>query len=276
VVAKPADEVADLEGIEAAIVGGALYANRWPANVRRFVRRNVRGLRKVPVWFFSSGPLDDSADRTALPASNEVAALAERVGAKAHVTFGGRLEKDAKGFPAAAMAKEHAGDWRNPERIRRWADGIGELLPIAVPGEAIDHPARGVWRWVAYGFIGWAACAALMGVLLQTVGLTAAMVLHAIAAPLIFVPLARRYFLPRGAREPLATAIFWVALIAGLDAVVVAWLFGRGFEMFASFAGMWLPLALIFGATWATGTLVSTLPWPKLPAKPPTSAARSA
>jgi hypothetical protein len=26
-----------------------------------------------------------------------------------------------QGFPASAMAKTHAGDWRDPERIRGWA-----------------------------------------------------------------------------------------------------------------------------------------------------------
>ena len=31
--------------------------------------------------------------------------MMEKVGAKGHVTFGGRLPADAKGFPASAMAK---------------------------------------------------------------------------------------------------------------------------------------------------------------------------
>jgi len=38
----------------------------------------------------------------------EVAVLMERVGARGHVTFGGRLSADAKGFPAAAQ--ETGGD----------------------------------------------------------------------------------------------------------------------------------------------------------------------
>jgi hypothetical protein len=32
--------------------------------------------------------------------------------------------------------------------------------------------------------------------------------------------------------------------------------------MFASVAASWLPFALIFLATWATGSLMSTMPWP--------------
>jgi menaquinone-dependent protoporphyrinogen oxidase len=70
VVAGPADEVRKLDTFDAVIVGGALYANRWPGKLRRFVNRHVGELRNVPVWFFSSGPLDDSADRENIPATH--------------------------------------------------------------------------------------------------------------------------------------------------------------------------------------------------------------
>jgi menaquinone-dependent protoporphyrinogen oxidase len=75
VVAVPAREVEGLGSFNAVIVGGALYANCWPRDVRHFVSRHVADLRKVPVWFFSSGPLDDSADRTEIPPTRQVADL---------------------------------------------------------------------------------------------------------------------------------------------------------------------------------------------------------
>jgi menaquinone-dependent protoporphyrinogen oxidase len=117
VVAAPVDQVGTLDSYEAVIVGGALYANCWPRTLRRFIERHVTQLRKLPVWFFSSGPLDASADREDIAATPQVDVLAERVGAKGHITFGGRLEPDVRGFPASAMAKTHSGDWRNPDRI---------------------------------------------------------------------------------------------------------------------------------------------------------------
>jgi menaquinone-dependent protoporphyrinogen oxidase len=267
VVALPAADVRVVAGFDAAVVGGALYANRWPGSVRRFVHRHVQALRRIPVWFFSSGPLDDSADRALIPATTEVAVLAERVGAMGHVTFGGRLRPDARGFPASAMAKKHSGDWRNPERIRVWAGEIAEALPAAVPGKAVDHPARSINRLAAYGAAGWLACAAIMGLLLRFAGLTAALIIHAVAAPAIFVALARRYFGARGAREPLPTAAAWTAIVAGLDVVVVAGGLMHTFEMFTSIAGTWLPLALIFLASWATGALMATMPRTK-PSEP--------
>jgi menaquinone-dependent protoporphyrinogen oxidase len=261
VTAVPTHKVRALDSFDAVIVGGALYANTWPGGARRFVNRHVRQLRKVPVWFFSSGPLDDTADRHDIPATTQVAVLGERVGAKGHVTFGGRLERDAKGFPASAMARKNSGDWRNPDRIRAWAAELAAELPTATPGAPVEHPARSTSRLLVHGFIGWVLCAATMGALLQIVSLTAALVLHAIAAPLFFMAIARHYFGARGARDPVPTAVVWTVLVALLDLVIVAGVVERSLEMFKSIAGTWLPFALIFLATWITGLVMSTMPW---------------
>lgn len=261
VVASSADEVRKLDAFDAVIVGGALYANRWPRNVRRFVNGHVEQLRKVPVWFFSSGPLDDSADHEDIPATMQVTVLAERAGAKGHITFGGRLEPNAKGFPASAMAKTKSGDWRNPERIRAWAAKLAAELPHARPGTPIDHPARSIWRLLAHAVVGWALCAATMGALLHLVSLTAALVIHAVSAPLFFSALAWHYFHARGARDPLPTAITWTAVVMLLDLVVVAGGVQRTLAMFESITGTWLPFALVFLAAWGTGSLMSTMPW---------------
>lgn len=263
VVAAPVGGVRKLDGFDAVLVGGALYANRWARSARRFVGRHVRELRRIPVWFFSSGPLDDSADRKEIPPPTEVAVLAERVGAKDHVTFGGRLEPDVKGFPASAMAKTKSGDWRNPDRIRAWATELANALPDALPGTPVDHPARSVPRLVAHAAVGWALCGATMGLLLLLGAPTLALVLHALAAPLIFIAVARHYFGARGAREPLTTAIAWTGTVALLDLVVVAGALQQNLEIFQSIVGTWLPFILIFLATWITGSLMATMPWPK-------------
>ena len=103
------------------IVAGALYANRWHRHARRVMSRNASALRELPVWLVSSGPLDSSAEERDIPPTAQVAKLAKRVGARGHVTFGGRLAPDAKGFPASAMAKKRSGDSRSPAHVRRWA-----------------------------------------------------------------------------------------------------------------------------------------------------------
>lgn len=263
VVTAPADAVKDLDSFDAVIIGGALYANRWPGNVRRFVGRNVTQLRKRPVWFFSSGPLDNSAEGGEIPAPMQIAVLAERIGARGHVTFGGRLAPDAKGFPASAMAKNKSGDFRNPAQIRKWAAELSALLPDAKPAKPVDHPARSIPRLLAHGIAGSGLCAALMAVLLLLPSLTMALILHALAAPIFFTAIAWHYFRARGAREPLPTALTWTAMVALFDLAVIASMVPGGPEMWKSILGAGLSLALTFLASWISGLMVSMLPGPK-------------
>jgi menaquinone-dependent protoporphyrinogen oxidase len=84
------------------------------------------------VWLFSSGPLDESAERSELAPIPQVESVLRAVHARGHVTFGGRLSEDTHGWlgmVAHRMADEgHAGDFRNPERVRAWARQVaGEI-----------------------------------------------------------------------------------------------------------------------------------------------------
>jgi menaquinone-dependent protoporphyrinogen oxidase len=124
------------------IVGGALYAFRWHRDAAHFVRRYTKELRSVPVWLFSSGPLDDSAKNGTIAPVRGVAKLMQRIGARGHATFGGRLTPDAKGFPASAMAKTKAGDWRDEAEVRRWVESI--LAGPSTPDDSsVAHPQPG-------------------------------------------------------------------------------------------------------------------------------------
>lgn len=129
----PAGRVRDVGGYDAVILGGALYATRWHRDARRFARRHAHALTGRPVWLFSSGPLDSSAnDKDIAPVPGAATAMA-RLGARGHITFGGRLAEDAQGFIAGKMAKNgRSGDWRNPDRVRAWAAKIAAEL-VASP-----------------------------------------------------------------------------------------------------------------------------------------------
>ena len=129
----PAGQARGLGGYDAVVVGGALYAMRWHRAARRFVRKHAAELRQRPTYFFSSGPLDDSASRGEIPPVKGVSALMDRVGARGHVTFGGRLSPHARGFPATAMAKKLAGDWRDAAQVRSWTRTVGSQLRGEVP-----------------------------------------------------------------------------------------------------------------------------------------------
>jgi menaquinone-dependent protoporphyrinogen oxidase len=124
-------QVRHLTEYDAVVVGGALYAARWHRDARRFVRRHEGELRSRPTWFFSSGPLDGSAAAKVIPPVAGVDGLMQRVGARGHATFGGRLAPDAAGFPASAMAKKHAGDWRDPAQVKKWTHDVAAQLRAA-------------------------------------------------------------------------------------------------------------------------------------------------
>lgn len=58
----------------------------------------------------------------------------------------------------------------------------------------------------------------------------------------------------------LSTAVTFVAIVALLDSVVVVGLVQRSLVLFESVVGFWVPLALNFGVTWATGECLSIMP----------------
>lgn len=112
-----AGDVADVRPYDAVIVGGAVYYFvSWHKDARSFIKRHLAQLRQRPVWLFSSGPLDDSASEKDIPPIKSVGKLMERIEARGHITFGGRLEEESRGLPV--------GDWRNEEQVRQWAKRI--------------------------------------------------------------------------------------------------------------------------------------------------------
>jgi menaquinone-dependent protoporphyrinogen oxidase len=124
----PAPRVKTIDDFDAVVLAGALYASRWHRDARRFAKRFAPALRQRAVWLVSSGPLDDSATTEEIPPVKQVARAMASVGARGHLTLGGRLEPDAKGFPASAMAKKRAGDWRDRDQVRRWVASIATDL----------------------------------------------------------------------------------------------------------------------------------------------------
>lgn len=129
---RPARATHSLEGVGAVVLGGALYTGRWHRDARRFTRHFTGELRRRPVWVFGSGPLDDSADTpdggAKVFGAKAVRKAAERLHARGYVIFGGRLDVGARGFPASAMAKNSAGDFRDRDRIHAWAKDIAAQL----------------------------------------------------------------------------------------------------------------------------------------------------
>lgn len=124
----PAVAVSDVSGYDAMVLGSALYGYGWHLDARRFVHRFAGRFTDRPVWLFSSGPLDASADAGPLPPVHHAQEALHTLPAREHVTFGGRMTTDAQGWlghVAQQMARQgHAGDYRNPRRVRAWARDV--------------------------------------------------------------------------------------------------------------------------------------------------------
>lgn len=135
---RAAGDVLDVSGYEAVVLGGAVYAAGWHPDARQFAHRFSGHLAQRPVWLFSSGPLDASADEADLPPTPQAVVAMRALRARGHVTFGGRLSEEARGwlgFVARRMASEgHGGDFRNPQRVRAWARGIAAEITSAGRG----------------------------------------------------------------------------------------------------------------------------------------------
>ncbi|MEV8631337.1 flavodoxin domain-containing protein [Streptosporangium sp. NPDC051023] len=127
---RPAAEVRDMDAYDAVVLGGAIYFGRWHRHTRALVRRCARRLAELPVWLFSSGPLQTIGDREVTPPA-DVERVRRRIGARESVVFGGCLRADARGFLAATMARTVAGDFRDPGRIEAWARDIAYDLKAA-------------------------------------------------------------------------------------------------------------------------------------------------
>jgi hypothetical protein len=104
-----------------------------------------------------------------------------------------------------------------------------------------------------HAFIGWALCAATMGIGMAVFPIEKVLIIHAIGAPIFFAGVSWVYFSKFNYTTPLRTALIFVAFVILVDFFVVALLINRSLEMFTSVLGTWLPFVLIFTSTYFTG-----------------------
>jgi hypothetical protein len=108
---------------------------------------------------------------------------------------------------------------------------------------------------LAHPFLGWALCFATIGIGMALTSSENALIIHAIAAPIIFAIVSYIYFRRFNFTRPLQTAVIFTVFVIAMDFFVVAMLIIRSFAMFTSLLGTWIPFGLIFVSTWLTGLL---------------------
>ncbi len=137
---RPVEELDNLTGYDAFVVGSAVYFGKWLPQADEAVRRYAEVLASHPTWMFSSGPLGDKP----LPDPKEVAEFGDLIHPVDHRVFAGALDKRRLTLVERTMVKAvHApyGDHRDWTAIDAWADIIGAtvtqrlaVVPSGTPG----------------------------------------------------------------------------------------------------------------------------------------------
>ncbi len=104
-----------------------------------------------------------------------------------------------------------------------------------------------------YSFVGWAICAAIMGIGQAFLPLNKVLIIHAIGGPLAFAFLSYHYHRHFRYTKPLSTAVIFVSFIVFMDFFLVALVILKSLDMFKSLLGTWIPFGLIFLSTYITG-----------------------
>jgi hypothetical protein len=110
---------------------------------------------------------------------------------------------------------------------------------------------------LAFAFVGWAFCAAIMGIGPTVTTMQTTLIVHAIAGPLAFGVLAYIYGRKFHYTGPLATALMFVGFVVLVDFFLVSMVILKDFSMFRSVLGTWLPFCLIFLVCYAAGRLAA-------------------
>ncbi len=112
---------------------------------------------------------------------------------------------------------------------------------------------------IVHAFTGWALCGAIIGIGGSVTSIQATLIIHAIAAPIIFFVLSMIYFKKFNYTKPLSTAIIFIGFVIVMDAGLVAPVFEKSYDMFRSLIGTWIPFILIFISTYLTGLYLKNI-----------------
>jgi len=130
-----ADNAGDLAGYDAAVVGGAVYVGRWYKPAVRFLKKHVRTLAAMPVWFFSSGPTGEGEPVELLDGwtfPKNLQSLADQINPRDMAVFHGSINLEKVSGLDKRMLKAvgaESGDFRDWEAIATWAAKIAAGLP---------------------------------------------------------------------------------------------------------------------------------------------------
>jgi menaquinone-dependent protoporphyrinogen oxidase len=131
---KKLNEVEDLSGYDAFVLGSAIFYGKWMKQAIRFVDAHADELAERPTWLFASGSVtgnppiadDPNAIRPSL-----VEKLVSSTHAREHKLFAGKLDRGtlslAEKLPVRIVPCRE-GDWRDWQAVDDWAASIAHHL----------------------------------------------------------------------------------------------------------------------------------------------------
>lgn len=139
--ARPTENVSDLAGYDAFVIGAAAYYGHWLKPATEFIRAHKALLAARPVWLFSSGPLGTETtdaqghdvQEAALP--TEFGELSVAIQSRGDRVFFGALDPDNLTLPERTVRRIPTGrallpdgDFRDWHDIDVWAEAIAAEL----------------------------------------------------------------------------------------------------------------------------------------------------
>jgi hypothetical protein len=108
-----------------------------------------------------------------------------------------------------------------------------------------------------HAFIGWALCAAVIGIGFQITSEQNTLIAHALAVPVIFGIISWFYFKKFHHVSPIQMAFICLGFALFMDIFLVAMVIQKSYAMFNSVLGTWIPFLLIFLSTYFFGKKVN-------------------
>jgi menaquinone-dependent protoporphyrinogen oxidase len=132
-VSRP-EQVDDVTGYDAVVLGSAVYGGHWLEPAKDFARHFARELSKRPVWLFSSGPVGDPRRKLVQKMTADPLELPTVLGqthACEHRILAGRLAGARLGRAqrlSLLLFRGLQGDWRDWAEVERYASAIADTL----------------------------------------------------------------------------------------------------------------------------------------------------